>query len=275
MAPLLKEAPFLSNLLRIGGKRHGRKCVGAGGERLAKRLWKGESVTHALNGVSLTVRKGEFVALMGASGSGKSTLLSIVATIDKKTSGKVYIDGQNIDSLSSNDLSRFRRENLGFVFQDYALLDTLTGFENIALSLSINNVAGEKIRNRVIDMASLLHIEGILTKYPYEMCGGEKQRIAIARAMATSPRLLLADEPTGALDSKSSQTILESFSELHEKRGASILMVSHDPFASSFAERVVFLSDGKNVGELLRKDKSRKEFYEDIIGQMAEKEANR
>lgn len=242
---------------------------------LRKDYGKGESVTHALNGVSLTVRKGEFVALMGASGSGKSTLLSIVATIDKKTSGKVYIDGQNIDSLSSNDLSRFRRENLGFVFQDYALLDTLTGFENIALSLSINNVAGEKIRNRVIDMASLLHIEGILTKYPYEMSGGEKQRIAIARAMATSPRLLLADEPTGALDSKSSQTILESFSELHEKRGASILMVSHDPFASSFAERVVFLSDGKNVGELLRKDKSRKEFYEDIIGQMAEKEANR
>ena len=212
---------------------------------------------------------------MGASGSGKSTLLNIVATMDKKTSGEVYINGQSIDSLSSNDLSRFRRENLGFVFQDYALLDTLTGFENIALSLSINNVAGERIRNRVIDMASLLHIEGILAKYPYEMSGGEKQRIAIARAMATSPRLLLADEPTGALDSKSSQTILESFSELHEKRGASILMVSHDLFASSFAERVLFLSDGKNVGELLRKDKSRKEFYEDIISQMAEKEANR
>jgi len=154
-------------------------------------------------------------------------------------------------------------------------LDTLTGFENIALSLSINNVAGEKIRDKVLDMASLLHIEGILTKYPYEMSGGEKQRIAIARAMATSPRLLLADEPTGALDSKSSQTILESFSELHEKRGASILMVSHDPFASSFAERVLFLSDGKNVGELIRKDKSRKAFYEDIIGQMAEKEAER
>jgi putative ABC transport system ATP-binding protein len=215
------------------------------------------------------------VALMGASGSGKSTLLNIVATMDKKTSGEVYINGQSIDSLSSNDLSRFRRENLGFVFQDYALLDTLTGFENIALSLSINNVAGERIRNRVIDMASLLHIEGILAKYPYEMSGGEKQRIAIARAMATSPRLLLADEPTGALDSKSSQTILESFSELHEKRGASILMVSHDPFASSFAERVLFLSDGKNVGELLRKGKSRKAFYEDIIGQMAEKEASR
>jgi len=212
---------------------------------------------------------------MGASGSGKSTLLNIVATMDKKTSGEVYINGQSIDSLSSNDLSRFRRENLGFVFQDYALLDTLTGFENIALSLSINNVAGERIRNRVIDMASLLHIEGILAKYPYEMSGGEKQRIAIARAMATSPRLLLADEPTGALDSKSSQTILESFSELHEKRGASILMVSHDPFASSFAERVLFLSDGKNVGELLRKGKSRKAFYEDIIGQMAEKEASR
>jgi putative ABC transport system ATP-binding protein len=215
------------------------------------------------------------VALMGASGSGKSTLLNIVATMDKKTSGEVYINGQSIDSLSSNDLSRFRRENLGFVFQDYALLDTLTGFENIALSLSINNVAGERIRNRVIDMASLLHIEGILAKYPYEMSGGEKQRIAIARAMATSPRLLLADEPTGALDSKSSQTILESFSELHEKRGASILMVSHDLFASSFAERVLFLSDGKNVGELLRKGKSRKAFYEDIIGQMAEKEASR
>jgi len=212
---------------------------------------------------------------MGASGSGKSTLLNIVATMDKKTSGEVYINGQSIDSLSSNDLSRFRRENLGFVFQDYALLDTLTGFENIALSLSINNVAGERIRNRVIDMASLLHIEGILAKYPYEMSGGEKQRIAIARAMATSPRLLLADEPTGALDSKSSQTILESFSELHEKRGASILMVSHDLFASSFAERVLFLSDGKNVGELLRKGKSRKAFYEDIIGQMAEKEASR
>ena len=212
---------------------------------------------------------------MGASGSGKSTLLNIVATMDKKTSGEVYINGQSIDSLSSNDLSRFRRENLGFVFQDYALLDTLTGFENIALSLSINNVAGERIRNRVIDMASLLHIEGILAKYPYEMSGGEKQRIAIARAMATSPGLLLADEPTGALDSKSSQTILESFSELHEKRGASILMVSHDLFASSFAERVLFLSDGKNVGGLLRKGKSRKAFYEDIIGQMAEKEASR
>jgi putative ABC transport system ATP-binding protein len=242
---------------------------------LRKDYGKGECVTRALNGVNLTVQKGEFVALMGASGSGKSTLLNIVATMDKKTSGEVYIDGRSIDSLSANDLSRFRRENLGFVFQDYALLDTLTGFENIALSLSINNVAGEKIRDKVLDMASLLHIEGILTKYPYEMSGGEKQRIAIARAMVTSPRLLLADEPTGALDSKSSQTILESFSELHEKRGASILMVSHDPFASSFAERVLFLSDGKNVGELIRKDKTRKAFYEDIIGQMAEKEAER
>jgi len=242
---------------------------------LRKDYGKGENVTHALNGVSLNVRKGEFVALMGASGSGKSTLLNIIATMDKKTSGEVYIDGRNIDGLSMNDLSRFRRENLGFVFQDYALLDTLTGFENIALTLSINGVAGEEIKGRVVDMASLLHVEGILEKYPYEMSGGEKQRIAIARAMVTSPRLLLADEPTGALDSKSSLTILESFSELHEKRNASILMVSHDPFTSSFAERVLFLSDGKNVGELIREGKSRKAFYEDIIGRMAKEGVER
>jgi putative ABC transport system ATP-binding protein len=242
---------------------------------LRKDYGKGDSLTHALNGVSFAVGKGEFVALMGASGSGKSTLLNIVATMDKKTSGEVIIDGWDIETLSVNDLSRFRRENVGFVFQDYALLDTLTGFENIALTLSINGIAGETIKSKVADMAALLHVEKILDKYPYEMSGGEKQRIAIARAMVTSPRLLLADEPTGALDSKSSQTILESFCELHEKRNASILMVSHDPYASSFADRILFLSDGKNIGELTRKDKSRKAFYEDIIDHMAEEGVQR
>ena len=202
---------------------------------------------------------------MGASGSGKTTLLNCISTIDKVTSGHIYVDGDDITNLKGNKLNTFRREKLGFIFQDFNLLDTLTGYENISLALSIigekESIQNEKIK----DVAEKLGITKILNKYPYQMSGGEKQRIASARAIVTNPKLILADEPTGALDSKSSKALLESFEYLNRELSSTILMVTHDAFTASYASRVIFIKDGKIFNELSKGTESRKEFFNEII----------
>ena len=223
------------------------------------------SLTKAINDISFEVEKGEFVAIMGASGSGKTTLLNCISTIDKVTAGEIFVDGKNITKLKGNKLNKFRRDKLGFIFQDFNLLDTLTGYENISLSLSIQNVPYSEQKKRIEDIASKLNITKILNKYPYQMSGGEKQRIASARAIITSPSLILADEPTGALDSKSSKQLLNSFEYLNKELSSTILMVTHDAFTASYATRVIFIKDGKIFNELNKEDMSRKDFFNQII----------
>ncbi len=223
------------------------------------------SLTKALDNISLEVDRGEFVAIMGASGSGKTTLLNCISTIDRVTSGHIIVDGEDITKLRGNSLNRFRRERLGFIFQDFNLLDTLTAFENIALALSIQNVPVREIEPRVRRVAGELGIEEVMNKYPYQMSGGQKQRVASARAIITQPQMVLADEPTGALDSKSAKLLLESFQYLNREKKATILMVTHDSFTASYASRVIFIKDGRIFNELRRGSASRREFFNDII----------
>ncbi len=223
------------------------------------------SLTKAIDNISFEVDKGEFVAIMGASGSGKTTLLNCVSTIDRVTSGHIFVDGEDITKLKGNLLNKFRREELGFIFQDFNLLDTLTAYENIALALSIQNVSVSEISRRVDKVAKELDIKDVLKKYPYQMSGGQKQRVASARAIITNPKLVLADEPTGALDSKSAKMLLERFDYLNKELEATILMVTHDAFTASYATRVIFIKDGKIFNELHRGDDSRKEFFDKII----------
>lgn len=223
------------------------------------------SLTKAIDNISFEVDKGEFVAIMGASGSGKTTLLNCISTIDRVTSGRVYVGGQDITELKGNKLNRFRREQLGFIFQDFNLLDTLTAFENIALALSIQGVHAKEIQKRVSQLACELGISDVLDKYPYQMSGGQKQRVASARAIITNPKLILADEPTGALDSKASRMLLESFNYLNQELEATILMVTHDAFTASYADRVIFIKDGKIFNEILKCGSTRKEFFDKII----------
>ena len=201
---------------------------------------------------------------MGASGSGKTTLLNCISTIDKVTSGHIFLEDVDITKLKGNELNKFRREELGFIFQDFNLLDTLTAYENIALALSIQNVSVKEIETRIKKVTEELDIKGVLTKYPYQMSGGEKQRVASARAIVTNPKLILADEPTGALDSKSAKMLLEKLEYL-EKLGATILMVTHDAFTASYAKRVIFIKDGKIFKEIHKGECSRKEFFDKII----------
>ena len=223
------------------------------------------SLTKAIDNISFEVDKGEFVAIMGASGSGKTTLLNCISTIDRVTSGRIYVGGQDITELKGNKLNRFRREQLGFIFQDFNLLDTLTAFENIALALSIQGVHAKEIQKRVSQLACELGISDVLDKYPYQMSGGQKQRVASARAIITNPKMILADEPTGALDSKASRMLLESFNYLNQELEATILMVTHDAFTASYADRVIFIKDGKIFNEILKCGSTRKEFFDKII----------
>ncbi len=223
------------------------------------------SLTKAIDNLSFDVSKGEFVAIMGASGSGKTTLLNCISTIDKVTSGHIFVAGKDVSKLKGNNLNKFRREELGFIFQDFNLLDTLTAYENIALALSIQNVSAKEIDTRIKKVAKELDITNILNKYPYQMSGGQKQRVACARAIITDPKLLLADEPTGALDSKSSKMLLEKFDYLNKEILATILMVTHDAFTASYATRVIFIKDGKIFNEIHKGENSRKEFFDKII----------
>lgn len=223
------------------------------------------SLTKAIDNLSFDVSKGEFVAIMGASGSGKTTLLNCISTIDKVTSGHIFVAGKDVTKLKGNNLNKFRREELGFIFQDFNLLDTLTAYENIALALSIQNVSAKEIDTRIKNVAKELDITNILNKYPYQMSGGQKQRVACARAIITDPKLLLADEPTGALDSKSSKMLLEKFDYLNKEILATILMVTHDAFTASYATRVIFIKDGKIFNEIHKGENSRKEFFDKII----------
>ena len=223
------------------------------------------NVTKAINGISFELNKGEFVGIMGASGSGKTTLLNCISTIDTVTSGSIKINNQDITQLKGKKLSAFRRDNLGFIFQDFNLLDTLSGMENIALALSISNYPANKIKTRIQEIAKDLNITEVLDKYPYQMSGGQQQRIAAARAIINNPALILADEPTGALDSGSSKMLLGLLEELNQKMKASILMVTHDSFTASFCHRILFIKDGKVFSELVRGEASQNEFFRKIL----------
>ena len=234
-------------------------------ENLKKYYGTKNNITKAVNDLSLEVEEGEFVAIMGASGSGKTTLLNCISTIDEVTSGHIFIDGKDITELKEKELASFRRENLGFIFQDFNLLDTLTISENISLALIINKEDVNKVEKKVKNIVEKLGIEEILNKYPYEVSGGQKQRCACARALINKPKLILADEPTGALDSKSSRMLLETMDEMNEKLNATILMVTHDSFSASFCKRVLFLKDGKIFNEIRRGEKPRKEFFNEIL----------
>jgi putative ABC transport system ATP-binding protein len=223
------------------------------------------NVTKALNRVSLEVEKGDFVGIMGPSGSGKTTLLNCISTIDQVTSGHILINNKEVTKLKRKELELFRRDELGFIFQDFNLLDTLTASENIALALTIQGVAANEIDKLVNEVAIRLNIQELLHKYPYEISGGQKQRVAAARAIVTKPSLILADEPTGALDSKSARLLLDSMNKLNDELEATILMVTHDAFTASYAKRILFIKDGKVFNEIQRGRKTRKEFFDQII----------
>lgn len=223
------------------------------------------NLTKAIDNISFSVDEGEFVGIMGASGSGKTTLLNVISTIDRVTSGNIIIKDQDITKLKGNKLNKFRREELGFIFQDFNLLDTLTAYENIALALTIQRMHPKEIDVRVKDIAKKLEIDGILNKYPYQISGGQKQRVASARAIITNPKLVLADEPTGALDSKSAKKLLENFEYLNKELRATILMVTHDAFTASYADRILFIKDGKIFNEIIKGNDTRKVFFEKII----------
>lgn len=225
----------------------------------------GQAITKALDGISFDVEKGEFVAIMGASGSGKSTLLNVIATIDKVSSGDIILDGQNICDCSDKALASYRRDKLGFIFQDYNLLDTLTVEENIILPLNLARVPKIKSDKMLAVIAAKLGVADKLKQFPYELSGGQRQRAACARALITSPSIVLADEPTGALDSKNSMQLMDTFNMMNADLGATILMVTHDAVMGSYASRVLFLKDGKIWSELVRGNKSRQDMYAEIV----------
>ena len=227
------------------------------------------NVTKALDRVSCDVENGESIAIMGASGSGKTTLLNCISTIDTVTAGDILLDGQNIAALPASELAKFRREQLGFVFQDFNLLDTLTIEENIGLALSLNRISADEVQERVADVAQKLDVIDILNKFPYQVSGGQKQRAACARAMVAGQSLLLADEPTGALDSKASKNLLEIMAAMNRSLNVTILMVTHDAYSASYAKRVLFLKDGRIFNELLRGARERSVFYHEILDVLA------
>ena len=227
------------------------------------------NVTKALDRISFDVKEGEFIAIMGASGSGKTTLLNCISTIDTVSAGDILLDGESIAELPSGKLAKFRREKLGFVFQDFNLLDTLTLEENIGLALALNHTAPAAVQKQVRQIAAQLGIGDVLGKFPYQVSGGQKQRAACARAMVAGQSLLLADEPTGALDSNASKNLLEIMTVMNRDMGATILMVTHDAYSASYAKRVLFLKDGRVFNELLRGDRGRPMFYHEILDVLA------
>ncbi|BBF43775.1 ABC transporter, ATP-binding protein [Lachnospiraceae bacterium KM106-2] len=236
---------------------------------LEKYYGEGTIITKAVDGISFYVENEEFLGIMGSSGSGKTTLLNCISTIDTPTAGKVMIDGIDIQKISATDLASFRREKLGFVFQDYNLIDALTLEENIGLALVINGSEKKSVREKTQKIAQLLGIKDILKKYPYEVSGGQKQRCACARAIIHDPCLILADEPTGALDSHSSGKLLQTLEEMNQKKGATILMVTHDARSASYCKRVLFLKDGRIFNEIYRGKRNKAEFQSEIMNYLA------
>ncbi|EOU1111055.1 TPA: ABC transporter ATP-binding protein [Clostridium perfringens] len=234
-------------------------------ENIEKYYGNKDNITKAIDNINFKVDKGEFVGIMGPSGSGKTTLLNCILTIDNVTTGSIVINGKDITKLKVKELEKFRRDELGFIFQDFNLLDTLTAYENIALALTIQGKKPKDIDNLIKKVAKSLGIDEILNKFPYQISGGQKQRVASARAIVTNPSLILADEPTGALDSKSARMLLDSFESLNKDLEATILMVTHDAFTASYAHRILFIKDGKIFNELVRGTDSRKEFFDRII----------
>ena len=234
-------------------------------EHIQKYYGNGENVTKAIQDISFSVQEGEFVGIMGASGSGKTTLLNCISTIDTVSAGHIYLDGTDVTEINEKQIARFRRKNLGFMFQDFNLLDTLTISENIALALTINKIPASEIDGRVREMTGKLNITDILDKYPYQVSGGQKQRCACARAIINNPKLILADEPTGALDSHSSQMLLSIIQSINETLGATILMVTLDAFSASYANRILFLQDGAIFTETLKGNDSRRTFFNKIL----------
>lgn len=234
-------------------------------EKVEKYYGGKSCLTKALDQVSFQVNRGEFVGIMGPSGSGKTTLLNCISTIDTVSAGKILINDRDITQLNSKQLESFRRDELGFVFQDFNLLDTLTAYENIALALTIQKVPASRIDASIRAAAKTLGITDVLQKYPYQMSGGQKQRVASARVLVKNPSLILADEPTGALDSKSSRMLLESFERMNQELQSTILMVTHDSFTASYAHRILFIKDGRLFNEIVRGNASRREFFNQII----------
>ena len=238
-------------------------------ENLKKYYGVNSNITKAVNGISLNISESEFVAIMGASGSGKTTLLNCISTIDNVSSGHIYLDEKDITEIKEENIAKFRRENLGFIFQDFNLLDTLTIEENIALILTINKVPEKEIDKKTLQIAEKLGIKDILNKYPYQVSGGQKQRCASARAIVNSPKIILADEPTGSLDSKSARQLLEIMEDMNQKMKATILMVTHDPLSASYCNKILFLKDGKIFNRIEKGEKERKEFYNEILDVLA------
>ena len=230
---------------------------------------KENNITKAINRVSFTVSEGEFIGIMGASGSGKTTLLNVLSTIDRVTAGHIFFDGEDITEKRESKLADFRKENLGFVFQDFNLLDTLTIEENIVLAMTLRGHPRKEIEKMTDYICKVLGIDDIRGKFPYQVSGGQKQRCACARALVNKPRLILADEPTGALDSKSAQTLLETLVKMNDEMQATILMVTHDVFSASYCKRILFLKDGEIFNELIRGKKTRKEFLNEIFDVLA------
>ena len=234
-------------------------------DHIQKFYGTGGNIVRAIDDISFSVQEGEFTGIMGASGSGKTTLLNCISTIDTVSAGHIYLDGKDVTELKEKEIARFRRENLGFIFQDYNLLDALTVSENIGLALSINGVNPTDIGLRVEQIARQLNITEILEKYPWQISGGQKQRCACARAVINRPKLVLADEPTGALDSHSARMLLATMQEINQKNAATILMVTHDPLSASYTKRILFLRDGRIFTEIRRGTDSRRIFFEKIL----------
>lgn len=238
-------------------------------KNVSKFYGSGDNVSRALNGVSFAMERGEFTAVMGASGSGKSTLLNVIATIDRPSSGSILLEGRNIAEMREQALAAFRRDRLGFIFQEYNLLDTLTVAENIVLPLNLRRCALPETKKRLAQVAAALEIAEQLDKFPRQLSGGQRQRAACARALITEPALILADEPTGALDSANSRSLMQTFTRMNQSLGSTILMVTHDAVVGSYADRVLFLKDGKIWNELCRGDRSRQSMYHEILNVMA------
>ncbi len=234
-------------------------------DHLIKYYGRGKVITKALNDLSFSMEQGEFTAIMGASGSGKSTLLNMISTIDRVSAGHILIDGKDLTQLKERYLSEFRRNNLGFIFQEYNLLDTLTVRENIVLPLNLNHISVSETEKRLAEISGTLSITEQLDKFPYELSGGQRQRVACARALITNPSLILADEPTGALDSHNSRILMETFQMMNQNLSSTILMVTHDASVGSYANRILFLKDGKIWNEIEKGSRTRQEFYQEIL----------